>query len=115
MRKTCSLSSTPNGASLVSDCSQHWKSSRSCTHLIQVTIAKIDAEANDFPDSDIRGFPTLILYDGLHTLKDMTDFIQDHGRHKAEVYLKGGPEEERILQSKQGRRFGGFFGWLGKK
>jgi protein disulfide-isomerase A1 len=28
----------------------------------QVTIAKMDAEANDFPDRDIRGFPWFKLY-----------------------------------------------------
>ena len=61
----------------------------------RVTIAKIDAEANDVP-SDIRGFPTFklfpagskespVLYDGPWTLRDMTDFVRDNGKHKVDV------------------------------
>lgn len=61
----------------------------------RITIAKIDAEANDVP-GDIRGFPTVQIfsagskkspvdYDGPWTLKDMADFVRDNGRHKVDV------------------------------
>ena len=63
-----------------------------------VTIAKIDAEANDVP-GDIRGFPTVqlfsagskgspVLYDGPWTLQDMADFVRDNGKHKVDVNPK---------------------------
>jgi protein disulfide-isomerase A1 len=67
----------------------------------QVTIAKMDAEANDVRDRDIRGFPTFklfptgskespVLYGGPSTLRDMAKFIRDNGKHKAELDWKSG-------------------------
>ena len=62
----------------------------------RVTIAKMDAEANDFPDRDVRGFPCFklypagskdspIIYGGSRTLEDWAKFIRDNGTHKAEL------------------------------
>jgi protein disulfide-isomerase A1 len=67
----------------------------------QVTIAKMDAEANDIPDRDIRGFPwfklypagskdSSVLYSGSRTLEDWAKFIRDNGTHKAELEFKSG-------------------------
>lgn len=67
----------------------------------QVTIAKMDAEANDFPDRDIRGFPWFklypagskdspVLYSGPGTVEDWAKFIRDNGTHKAGLEIKSG-------------------------
>jgi hypothetical protein len=75
------------------------RKARDATLNNQVTIAKMDIEANDFPDQDIPGFPTFklfpagskespILYAGPDILEDVTNFIIDNGKHKAEVGLK---------------------------
>jgi protein disulfide-isomerase A1 len=62
-----------------------------------VTIAKVDATANDVPD-EIQGFPTIKLfpagkkdspvdYTGSRTVEDLVQFIKDNGSHKvAAVY-----------------------------
>jgi len=58
-----------------------------------VTIAKVDATANDVPD-EIQGFPTIKLfpagkkdapvdYSGSRTIEDLVQFIKDNGSHKA--------------------------------
>jgi len=63
----------------------------------RVTIAKVDAEANDVP-GDIRGFPTFKLfpagskespvpYDGPWTIVDFANFVRDNGKHKFDVLL----------------------------
>ncbi|KAH4077328.1 protein disulfide-isomerase [Parastagonospora nodorum] len=62
-----------------------------------VTVAKVDATANDVPD-EIQGFPTIKLfpagkkdspvdYSGSRTIEDLVQFIKDNGSHKvAAVY-----------------------------
>jgi len=58
-----------------------------------VTIAKVDATANDVPD-EIQGFPTIKLfaagkkdapidYSGSRTVEDLLQFIKENGSHKA--------------------------------
>jgi protein disulfide-isomerase A1 len=58
-----------------------------------VTIAKVDATANDVPD-EIQGFPTIKLfpagkkdspvdYSGSRTIEDLAQFIKENGSHKA--------------------------------
>jgi protein disulfide-isomerase A1 len=60
-----------------------------------VTIAKVDATANDVPD-EIQGFPTIKLfpagkkdapvdYSGSRTIEDLAQFIKENGSHKAEA------------------------------
>jgi protein disulfide-isomerase A1 len=64
-----------------------------------VTIAKVDATANDVPD-EIQGFPTIKLfpagkkdapvdYSGTRTIEDLVQFIQENGSHKAEASMSG--------------------------
>ena len=73
----------------------------------QVTIAKMDAEANDFLDRDIRGFPWFklcpagskdspILYSGSGTLEDWAKFIRDNGTYKAGLDFKSGASGNRL-------------------
>jgi protein disulfide-isomerase A1 len=61
----------------------------------KVTVAKIDATANDTPE-EIQGFPTIKLYpagakqepvnySGSRTLEDLVQFIKEHGTHKVDV------------------------------
>lgn len=71
----------------------------------KVTIAKIDATANDVPDS-ITGFPTIKLYPagakdspveyaGSRTVEDLVAFIKENGKYQVDG-LDGGakkPEE----------------------
>lgn len=61
----------------------------------QVTIAKVDATANDVPD-EIQGFPTIklyaagkkdspITYQGSRTVEDLAVFIKENGSHGIDV------------------------------
>lgn len=61
----------------------------------KVTIAKVDATANDVPD-EIQGFPTIILYkagdkknpvtySGSRSIEDLIKFIKEDGKHAVEV------------------------------
>jgi len=61
----------------------------------KVTVAKMDAEANDVP-YDVIGFPWLqlfpagskespIMYTGSRTMEDMAEFIRENGRHNVDV------------------------------
>lgn len=63
----------------------------------KVTIAKIDATANDVPE-DIQGFPTIKLYaagskgspvdyDGSRTIEDLAKFVRDNGKHGVDAYV----------------------------
>jgi protein disulfide-isomerase A1 len=60
-----------------------------------VTVAKVDATANDVPD-EIQGFPTIklfpagaktepITYSGSRTVEDLAKFIAENGKHKADA------------------------------
>ncbi|KAF2204105.1 disulfide-isomeras-like protein [Delitschia confertaspora ATCC 74209] len=74
-----------------------------------VTVAKVDATANDVPD-EIQGFPTIKLfpagkkdspvdYSGSRTVEDLIQFIKENGSHKAEaaVAAPAAAEEESDL------------------
>ncbi|KAL8827196.1 MAG: hypothetical protein Q9170_007110 [Blastenia crenularia] len=75
------------------------------TFSSQITIAKVDATANDVPD-EISGFPTIklfpagskdspITYSGSRTIEDLANFIKENGKYKADVYEgKTGNETE---------------------
>lgn len=65
----------------------------------KVTIAKIDATANDVPD-EIQGFPTIKLfpagskdspidYTGSRTVEDLANFIKENGKHKVDALSAG--------------------------
>ena len=69
----------------------------------KVTIAKIDATANDVPDS-IQGFPTIKLfpagskkepveYTGSRTVEDLANFVRDSGKHGVDAYVPEKVEE----------------------
>ena len=64
-------------------------------HTAQVTIAKVDATANDVPD-EISGFPTIklfpaggksdpIVYSGSRTIEDLAAFVKENGKYKIDV------------------------------
>ncbi|CAI4216439.1 unnamed protein product [Parascedosporium putredinis] len=64
----------------------------------KVTIAKVDATANDVPD-EIQGFPTIklfpaggkaapITYSGSRTVEDLITFIKENGKHQANVSVE---------------------------
>ena len=61
----------------------------------KVTIAKVDATANDVPD-EIQGFPTIklykagdkanpVTYSGSRSIEDLIKFIEENGEHKVSV------------------------------
>ena len=63
----------------------------------QVTIAKVDATANDVPE-EIAGFPTIKLYvagakdspvdyQGQRTVEDLATFIKENGKHGVDAYV----------------------------
>ncbi|KAF2018440.1 protein disulfide-isomerase [Aaosphaeria arxii CBS 175.79] len=69
-----------------------------------VTVAKVDATANDVPD-EIQGFPTIKLfpagkkdspidYSGARTVEDLAEFIKENGSHKAAAAVAKEPEVE---------------------
>lgn len=74
-----------------------------------VTIAKVDATANDVPD-EIQGFPTIKLfpagkkdspvdYSGSRTIEDLVQFIKDNGSHKvAAVYEEAKAKVEEVVE-----------------
>lgn len=81
----------------------------------QVTIAKVDATANDVPD-EISGFPTIklfpagskdspVTYSGSRTIEDLANFVKENGKYKVDVYegkagnetTEDGDEEEGIV------------------
>ena len=62
----------------------------------RVTIAKVDATANDVPD-EIQGFPTIklfpaggkeepITYSGSRTIEDLAEFVKENGKYKFDAY-----------------------------
>merc|ERR1711939_412812 len=64
----------------------------------KVTIAKVDATANDVPD-DISGFPTIKLfpagakdspveYSGSRTIEDLANFVRDNGKYGIDAYVE---------------------------
>ncbi|KAG9750120.1 disulfide isomerase PDI1 protein, partial [Aureobasidium melanogenum] len=64
-------------------------------HSNKVTIAKVDATANDVPD-EIQGFPTIKLfpahgkaepieYSGARTVEDLATFIRENGSNKVDA------------------------------
>ncbi|KAE9981994.1 hypothetical protein BLS_006746 [Venturia inaequalis] len=75
-------------------------------HADQVTIAKVDATANDVPD-EVQGFPTIklyaagkkdspISYDGARTVADIVKFIAENGTHKVKVEAPAEEEEAEL-------------------
>lgn len=71
----------------------------------KVVVAKIDATANDVPDS-ITGFPTIKLYragkkdepveyEGSRTVEDLVSFIKENGKYQIDGLAEGAatPEE----------------------
>lgn len=63
----------------------------------KVTIAKVDATANDVPD-EIQGFPTIklypagakdapITYSGSRTVEDLVKFVAEKGKYKIEAVI----------------------------
>ena len=70
----------------------------------KVTIAKIDATANDVPES-ITGFPTIKLfpagskdtpveYSGSRTVEDLASFVKENGKHAVDAYAAPAQAEE---------------------
>ncbi|RAL07562.1 protein disulfide isomerase PDI1 [Aspergillus homomorphus CBS 101889] len=70
----------------------------------KVTVAKIDATANDVPDP-ITGFPTIRLYpagakdspveyEGSRTVEDLAKFIFENGKHKVDAYTNAEQQQE---------------------
>ncbi len=62
----------------------------------KVTIAKVDATANDVPD-EVQGFPTIklfpagaktepITYSGSRTIEDLAAFVKENGKYKFDAF-----------------------------
>lgn len=75
----------------------------------KVTIAKIDATANDVPE-DIQGFPTIKLfpagakdspinYSGARTVEDLADFVKENGAHKIDAWVPPAPVAEESAEA----------------
>lgn len=79
-------------------------------HADKVTIAKVDATANDVPD-DIEGFPTIklykagdkknpVTYSGSRSIEDLIKFVEENGKHAISVtYEEPVVEEEKAAES----------------
>jgi len=70
-------------------------------HGDKVTVAKVDATANDVPD-EIQGFPTIklykagdksnpITYSGSRSIEDLIKFVKDNGKYGVEVTHEEAP------------------------
>lgn len=71
----------------------------------KVVVAKVDATANDVPDS-ITGFPTIKLYPadkkdapveyaGSRTVEDLVQFIKENGKYKVDGLAEGAKKPEQ--------------------
>lgn len=79
-------------------------------YAAKVTVAKIDATANDVPDT-IQGFPTIKLfpagskdqpveYSGSRTIEDLAKFIAANGKHGVDAVAEiNKPKEEEAASS----------------
>ncbi|CAG8949639.1 hypothetical protein HYFRA_00007873 [Hymenoscyphus fraxineus] len=72
----------------------------------KVTIAKVDATANDVPE-EIQGFPTIMLfksgdkkkpvtYSGSRSIEDLIKFVKENGTHGVEVTYVEEPEKPAV-------------------
>ena len=75
----------------------------------KVTIAKVDATANDVPD-EIQGFPTIklfaagskgepITYSGARTVDDLAAFVKENGKYKYDAKANNkteGDDDEEV-------------------
>ncbi|KAL9072458.1 MAG: hypothetical protein Q9157_005104 [Trypethelium eluteriae] len=77
----------------------------------QVTIAKVDATANDVPD-DISGFPTIKLYpagsksspvpySGARTVEDLAAFVKENGKYGADAYAGAEDKDDEKAELKK--------------
>lgn len=75
----------------------------------KVTIAKVDATANDVPD-EIQGFPTIklfkagdkknpVTYSGSRSIEDLIKFIKENGKHAVEVEYDEAAEASKPVES----------------
>lgn len=76
----------------------------------KVTIAKVDATANDVPD-EIQGFPTIklykagdksnpVTYSGSRSIEDLIKFIKENGKYEVEVaYDEDAEAQKPIVES----------------
>lgn len=73
----------------------------------KITIAKVDATANDVPD-EIQGFPTIKLfkagdkknpieYSGDRSIEDLIKFVKENGKHGVDVSVKVAEKADDIL------------------
>jgi protein disulfide-isomerase A1 len=73
----------------------------------KVTVAKIDATANDVPEK-IQGFPTIKLYpagskdspvdySGSRSLDDLANFIRDNGKHGIDGLAAANDTEDEVM------------------
>ena len=71
-----------------------------------MTIAKVDATANDIPD-EIAGFPTIklfpagakaepVTYTGSRTIEDLASFVKENGKHKVDVRVADETDEAEM-------------------
>jgi len=79
-------------------------------HTDKVTIAKVDATANDVPD-EIQGFPTIklykagdksnpVTYSGSRSIEDLIKFIKENGKYEVEVaYDEDADAQKPIVES----------------
>lgn len=80
----------------------------------KVTIAKVDATANDVPD-DIQGFPTIklylagkksepITYSGGRTVEELAAFVKESGTHSVDVYADKKKDEPAKAPAEEGQK-----------
>jgi len=77
----------------------------------KVTIAKVDATANDVPD-DIQGFPTIklfvagkksdpITYSGGRTVEELAAFVKESGKHAVDVNASNGETKSESAKAEK--------------
>ena len=77
----------------------------------KVTIAKVDATANDVPD-EIAGFPTIKLfaagskdspidYQGSRTVEDLANFVKENGKHKIDAYVANDTDDADMTDAEE--------------
>jgi protein disulfide-isomerase A1 len=77
----------------------------------QVTIAKVDATANDVPD-EVSGFPTIKLfpagskdspidYQGSRTVEDLANFVKENGKYRVDAYVANDTEDADMTDAEE--------------
>lgn len=79
-----------------------------------VIIGNVDLTVNDFPEFEVRGYPTIVLvsngkkfyYSGNRTVEELSKFIKEKGKHRIDIItgekeFKGEDQKDNELENEE--------------